>query len=102
MGKLKVVSKKEFFNVADDRGILIQVEARRTEIDGVPCFINFDDEEKLWIISHLESGCRIADGKTKMEAGTSAFIRLMNDKSPLEKIKNTLIEHGFQYPINKI
>lgn len=99
--KLKVATKKEVFLIPDSTGVLLEVIGRRTEIDGVKCFIHQDETTSNWIISHLESGCQISSDKSKLTAGLKAFFNVMNQPELLgDHAKQLVISNGFNYPVN--
>lgn len=99
--KLKIASKKETFYLPQDTGNLVPVEGRRTLIDDVECFIHFDMVTEKWVISHLESGCQIAQNESKVAAGVTAWMRVTNNPETIKTAKDICINNGFDYPINK-
>lgn len=103
MNKLKIASKKEYLIIPHNISVTTTVEGHRTNIDGVECFIHFDEDDKVWVISHFESGCQISKNKSKMAVGAKAFMVIMNNKENIVKeAKKVLSKCGFDYPLNKM
>lgn len=98
--ELNVASKKELFKIPHDTGVLVEVEGRRTDIDGLHCFIHYDEDAELWVISHLESGCQIANNKSKSACGVTAWMRVTNNPERFDTAKDLVTKNGFSYPVN--